>query len=216
MRFFTTIVVSALSVNAAVAVPLQARGIQIGALNIILATMNSTLVQDQAIAGMFYTYIYSYLLTHLSDQVIATMKTATASEVSLALQMAAIMSQTGSDIASSDSQIASTLANTGTTLAYPDVIFFTQALQQGATLVKSSMATFQAQASAAVSAFSSATIATIEAENLAAEAALQSFFVPMIAYAKNIQTDGTAQSVAGLANLQSAAAGCVVLEFFLS
>jgi hypothetical protein len=137
------------------------------------------------------------------------MRAGTASEVALAQQMASVLTQMGSDIQSGGSQIASTLQSAAITLAAPDIVVFTQELQAASAYAKSAMATFAQQADAAVVVFSAQTGATTAAEILAAEAALQPFLYPMIAYAKSVQGDGSAQATAGLTGLMSAAAECV-------
>jgi hypothetical protein len=139
------------------------------------------------------------------------MKAATASEIALAKQMASIIAQIGSDIQSGGSQIASTLESAAITLEAPDTVILTQDLQSTYEYAQSAMATFEQQASAAATAFSAQTAAMTEAERLAAEAALQPFLTPMVAYAKAVQGDGSAQATAAMAGLASAASQCAAL-----
>jgi hypothetical protein len=139
------------------------------------------------------------------------MKTGTASEVALAQQIASILMQMGSDIQSGGTQIASSLQSAAITLAAPDIAVFIQDLQTAFAYAKSAIATFAQQASAAAAAFSAQTAATTAAEILAAEAALQPFLYPMVAFAKAVKGDESAQAAAGLTGLISAAAECADL-----
>lgn len=151
-----------------------------------------------------------------SDDLIYQSRVTGANELLLAAQMVDQLGSAAGTFTDGGAQIASSLASAGKQLAAPAITTFTNDFKTAMSLFSSSLTYFQQEAAAAGSAFTATTSATVQQEAKAAESALQPFINPMLAYAKQIQSDGSASGAAALTGLQTVVAGGQVLAASLN